>query len=707
MLLRKIFLKDFFSHADTKIDFTKTEGVVLINGVNGAGKSSLIEAVFYALFNELRTNNIDDAIRHGQDSMYVVVEFELNGQIIQIARSKRRGKAQKLNLSIDGIEIEELSSELQKRIESIVKLSSESFRSSIFFKQEDGNFFASSKPEERQQILSDLLELNKYERLEKLARDNRTDVKNNIKAKQMSIQDMEDVNIEELEAMLGKLKKVCAKNDIHISELEEELQKITSFNSIVEAEEKNKQSIIRKNEQIDKRIETNNTTIKKNVNTIEQLKEEVQQSQVQDTKKLQKSLDTREQIIDELTNEYDALTNDINTKSKKFKDNHNEKVQSLKEDLAVAKANFDASNNQIKKITALKEANCPTCLRGISHEEKHEMIGNFETEAEDFNKVIEKIRNSIDEVNVILEKNLKTLHPLEELIDEKTAELQSAKKEYKTIQADLKLAVAEQQSHLEKENNIKSLTDKNNDLYEEIKFLQQQIEKVPNVKSSLKDDTELKNNLSEAKLNQRKALSLQIEKEKQIEISQGNEEKKTRILKDIGTLQSRLELLEQLVVSFGKSGIPNSIIANVLPNIEDTANQYLERLTDKDFQIKFSTTVENKKGDVKNTLDIFIESGGNSYNFNNLSGGEKFVISLALRLSLAKILTQRSNVQLETLILDEPSTSADLDTRQNFVSVIKSLKNIFPRIILTTHLQDIAESFDNRIVLGSNDDESE
>ena len=58
-----------------------------------------------------------------------------------------------------------------------------------------------------------------------------------------------------------------------------------------------------------------------------------------------------------------------------------------------------------------------------------------------------------------------------------------------------------------------------------------------------------------------------------------------------------------------------------------------------------------------------------------------------------------------TLLIDEGDlgTLDDETARQRFVDKIFELKSMFKKIILITHLEDVAEQFPNRIVIGWNE----
>ncbi|MEM0506247.1 MAG: AAA family ATPase, partial [Thermosphaera sp.] len=61
LIIRRVILEDFLSHKDSNIQFD--EGVNVIIGENGAGKSSILEAIYYALTSEKwRAGKIEDLV---------------------------------------------------------------------------------------------------------------------------------------------------------------------------------------------------------------------------------------------------------------------------------------------------------------------------------------------------------------------------------------------------------------------------------------------------------------------------------------------------------------------------------------------------------------------------------------------------------------------------------------------------------------------
>jgi exonuclease SbcC len=80
-----------------------------------------------------------------------------------------------------------------------------------------------------------------------------------------------------------------------------------------------------------------------------------------------------------------------------------------------------------------------------------------------------------------------------------------------------------------------------------------------------------------------------------------------------------------------------------------------------------------------------------------ISGGEEDVANLALRLAISQMIAARAGQPLSLLLLDEVFGSLDEERRIAVVDLLRSLADRFPQVILVTHIDLGAESFDRLI----------
>lgn len=191
----------------------------------------------------------------------------------------------------------------------------------------------------------------------------------------------------------------------------------------------------------------------------------------------------------------------------------------------------------------------------------------------------------------------------------------------------------------------------------------------------------------------------------------GGAQQKVRVLADLrqrkaGLEQEREELALQirnhrtLERAFGKDGVPALLIEQALPQIEDKANELLDRLSNGSMSIRFITQAgykDKNRDDLRETLDIQISDGAGTRDYEMFSGGEAFRVNFAIRLALSETLAQRSNARLQTLVIDEGFGSQDTQGRQRLIEAINQVRKDFKKILIITHLEELKDAFPNRI----------
>ncbi|MCC6299028.1 MAG: SMC family ATPase [Anaerolineales bacterium] len=170
--------------------------------------------------------------------------------------------------------------------------------------------------------------------------------------------------------------------------------------------------------------------------------------------------------------------------------------------------------------------------------------------------------------------------------------------------------------------------------------------------------------------------------------------------KERAELQKQIARHRTLEQAFGKNGVPALLIEQALPQIEEKANELLDRLSDGNMSIRFVTQAEykdKKRDDLKETLDIQISDTAGIRNYEMYSGGEAFRVNFAIRLALSEILAQRKGARLQTLVIDEGFGSQDVQGRQRLIEAINLVKNDFAKILVITHLDELKDAFPTRI----------
>ena len=134
---------------------------------NMLGKTSLLEAIHFALYGEHRHRLDDDWISRGEKIGEVEVEIPAG----RILRRRERGKATRLYYFPRGSgDAVVMKDEAQHSIEAAVGLDKRDFAATCYFRQKSISRFVTSRPEERMKMVSAWLRLEKLEACEKRAK---------------------------------------------------------------------------------------------------------------------------------------------------------------------------------------------------------------------------------------------------------------------------------------------------------------------------------------------------------------------------------------------------------------------------------------------------------------------------------------------------------------------------------------------------------
>lgn len=173
MVPEKIKVVNYRSYREEEFDFSDVT-FCTINGENGAGKSSLfMDAIVDCLFEEPRDGDIAGWISNAEDAKKGCIEFEfsIGIQRFRVVRTRMKSGRATLNLSefVEG-EWKDRSKEkirdTQEEILKVIGMDSFIFKSCILIMQDQYGVFMEAKPEERMDILGDILGLEIYSFME-------------------------------------------------------------------------------------------------------------------------------------------------------------------------------------------------------------------------------------------------------------------------------------------------------------------------------------------------------------------------------------------------------------------------------------------------------------------------------------------------------------------------------------------------------------
>ncbi len=196
-------------------------------------------------------------------------------------------------------------------------------------------------------------------------------------------------------------------------------------------------------------------------------------------------------------------------------------------------------------------------------------------------------------------------------------------------------------------------------------------------------------------------LSLEITVlERDLEKNQTIQNEIFQLENSVTSIQNELEIYQELSAAFGRNGIQALLIEQAVPEIQNNANELIEKLSENKMQILLNLTggrLDRQTGIPSEELEIKISDEMGIRNYETFSGGESFRIDFAIRIALSKLLASRSGAPLPILFIDEGFGSQDFKGQQTMIEAIQSIRNDFKKIIVITHIDSMKESFEEKI----------
>jgi len=326
--------KNFLSTGDnfTEINFTESKSTLVV-GQNGAGKSTMLDALSFALFGSPHRKIKKDQMVNSVNKKGTLVDvtFGIGNNTYRVMRGIKPNKFE-IWKNDQMINQDSHAKEYQKILEqNILKLNHKSFHQIVVLGSSSFVPFMQLQPGHRREIIEDLLDINIFSRMNSLIKEKISSLKDRIKenghkldiistkieSQRKYLRDITQINEDIKESKVGSIKKLRNEiRDIHnenesLSRIVDETEPLTLEKS-KSVEEKlakiNEYSTQFKIEM--KSVVTNAKFYEDNENcpSCEQLiPENIKQIQLEKSKKRARDL---QQGIDETNKQYDELKNE-------------------------------------------------------------------------------------------------------------------------------------------------------------------------------------------------------------------------------------------------------------------------------------------------------------------------------------------------------------------------------------------------------------
>ncbi len=681
MIPLRLELQNFLPYVDPDpLDFSGLH-VACLTGDNGAGKSSLLDAMTWALWGRARAKTDEELIHQGAAEMRVAFTFELRGQVYQVIRQKRAGKGRGSSLELQiqesgkwkGISDATINA-TQKKIINLLKLDYDTFCNSAFLQQGNADEFTRKTPAQRKEVLADILGLDQWAVYEDRARKKINEVKEQI----IGI-DGEIAGYDRELARKAEYESQMAAATTKLADVQNKLLAAEAQWAEVEKARDSLNLLKRQIAELDKRLALGEKELA-------ETESELRAAQAKgDPVSLARELEAAQSLLAKL----DARESE--------RADITEKRQAAAEESARRKGENDTLAPQteplkkrIETLSAATEPVCPTCGQPLTEDHRHTIIEELTAEVDSRRSRYRENTAQLKSLAEQLANHDRTLTQINAdlrerpALQKKLADLQSKVAVATEVRAQVGTLSARRTRQFEALQ-----TDRAGRAALDIEAAQ--------LASKAVDADSLQNALDKLRFEQRVATEELGAARQRLSALDSLAKYRADKLAARKKLADEQGIYEELREAFSKKGVPAMIIEAAVPEIESAANELLRRMTAGRMNVRFNTQRETQAGDVRETLDIQISDELGTRAYENYSGGEQFRVNFVIRIALSRLLARRAGAQLQTLIVDEGFGSQDTQGREKLVEAINAIQDDFAHILVITHLDDLKDAFPARI----------
>ncbi len=392
MILRSIDLKNFKQYTDFHLDFKM--GLTGIVGKNGAGKSSIFEAILLSLYGlkSKQKEFIKSSWAGKKDHVSLSLLFEQGGKVYKVVREFRGKDLQHFANIYDHNDelIATSDKEVSKAVAKLLGMDMEAFTHSIFTGQKELGQISSARKEERLKLIRRMVGLEKLDKIQQLVRSDRNELKSQIIGMENLLIDKEDVDAK-TELIKEKTKEISSTKK-EFKELEKTFK---SFEKIYLASKKSFET----QHLLQKKHLAIDFEMQKYINRLKVLEEQYDEADeqlkdLQEKQELLKDLAPKAKLHEEEKSKIDQLV------SQEQQYNHKQKLAQEKKHKLANKLEKEKSlevlSNSLKELPKL-EKQAKELVKSI--EEKENLFEQLSKEREQFKQKIDTLQGKIEDRN--------------------------------------------------------------------------------------------------------------------------------------------------------------------------------------------------------------------------------------------------------------------------------------------------------------------
>jgi len=647
---------NMFSYGENNhVDFTKLQDVVGLFAPNTSGKSSLLDAMTYIIFDKCsKTGKAKEVLNNKSDRFYGKFVFEMNNIQYTIERTGIKQKSGHVKVNVEFYsETENLNGEERSDTNKNVRKylgTYDDFILTAFSLQNDQSNFINKSQRERKDLLSQFLDITVFEQLYQLAS-------------------------EDIKETAGKLKEY-KKTDFAqiISDAEEIIS--NNIDAISECEQQDTDAQTQKDKlqddllrQVESKQPTTYTGPSKDllVQTEKQLLDKIGVLQ-DDITELEETIESTNTIILETTTklaEYDS--EEINAGWELLR-SYTEKVVQGSAKIKKQQGIIDAHEEKIQHLdTHEYDEECKYCTSNVFVKDALESKNKISEERKILADLLEQQENILEEQQALkhYEKLSEEIHNLVSIEKTSTDELERYELKLQIIENEMQTKESELEACLDRQEQYtinQSAIETNEKIEEQIKLIKNSLEL--NKQEITKITTRIKTLHGE------------------IEVAKTHKKHALANLESYKTLETEYKAYEYYLSSIRRNGVPYDIIAKALPKIEAEINNVLNQIVD--FNMVLNT-------DGKNINGYIIYDEDNFWPLELTSGMERFISSLAIRVALINVSAlPRPNF----IAIDEGWGSLDSEHIASVINLFEYFRNKFDFSIIISHVDSMRDMVD-------------
>jgi exonuclease SbcC len=752
-MIEFIELRNWKTHNNTRLTFTKGTNVLV--GQMGSGKSSVMDAISYALFGmfpllqhrRISTADIIKNIPAQEQEAEVKLSFNIGADNYVVDRKIAFNGSASATLLKNGFLVQSQPQRVNEFITDVLKLDYDLFSKAIYSEQNGLDYFLELRSGERKDQIDQLLGLDKFA----LAEDNAGSLANRIKS---IVQEQEAVigsfDIEKMDAQINAAKNELEKLVIEFKSLKNDLDKSRTLLSEKEKQAKELNEMNAKKISLEKEVqgfESKLAIIKREANRIESsgignledLEKKIKslEIEIKSAKELEQQLEEKERhgnrLAAKVEGDLKKVKEDIEERQKLEKllagksiDEYNSKIEKKTielEALEKAFAGYASMKEEAEKyMEELKEhiSKCPVCERELSEElrlklleSKKESAKAAEEHLEQAKKEVEKLRNEIkalknelDKIAMFSEK-LKDYVGLDAKLEESTKELERIDAENQKVKDDRLKA----QKMLEELNAENSRLDSNRkELLKLLEYKKEadEVDKALRDKKSSLAGIKITNDIIEKAQKELAEVNSQVStlNANIIANEKAQEEKKKQIKEkeeEVGHVKDLInDISHKKDVAEGLVKFKNTITetqAILRTKLIDSINRIMSEIWPELYPYGDYVDIKLEPSATDYLLRVKIIRN-NEEQWRNVesiaSGGERSIACLAMRVAFALVLVPN----LKWLILDEPTHNIDQQGISKFIHVFNdTLPKIVEQVFIITHDEVLKQAASSKVYM--------